>query len=33
MAGELLHHSIIFVLGVVFGWGVKDFVKGLVKGK
>jgi hypothetical protein len=33
MAGELLHHSIIFVLGVVFGWGVKGFVKGLVKGK
>jgi len=33
MFHELAHHSIIFVIGVVFGWGVKDFVKGLVKGK
>lgn len=32
MAEELLHHSIIFLIGVVFGFGVKDFVVRLVKG-
>ena len=30
---DLLHHSIIFLIGVVFGFGVKDFVMGFVKGK
>lgn len=32
MFEEILHHGIIFVIGVVFGWSVKGFVKGQVKG-